>query len=243
MLVERRDSWVTLKEWRKGRENQRVYSKAKMASTERTNEQWVAELGEPGEAQEIALADLRVIIMRGLPYALSKWLKPSDPHFESLSEEVAQDTLLRVLDSLHSFEGRSKFTTWVHKIAVRIALTELRRKRWRDVSLDQLTEDAPGEGPRGILAAHEAGPDIVAEQSDMIDHLQRVISEELTDKQREALIATRIHGMPMEEVARRMGTNRNALYKLLHDARQRLKSRLEEEGLSPEDVLAAFELG
>jgi RNA polymerase sigma-70 factor (ECF subfamily) len=40
-----------------------------------------------------------------------------------------------------------------------------------------------------------------------------------------------------------MGTNRNALYKLLHDARQRMKARLEEEGLSPEDVLAAFEAG
>ena len=214
-----------------------------MESTERTNEQWVAELAEPGEAQENALADLRAIVMRGLPYSLSKYLKPSDPQFESLSEEVAQDTLLRVLDSLHSFEGRSKFTTWVHKIAVRIALTELRRKRWRDVSLDELTENAPGEGPRGILAAHEAGPDVMAEQSDMIEHLQRVISEELTDKQREALIATRVHGMPMEEVARRMGTNRNALYKLLHDARKRMKARLEQEGLSPEDVLAAFEAG
>ncbi len=219
----------------------KVYSTVEMAATERTNEQWIEELSEPGEAQEMALSDLRAIVMRGLPFALSKWLKPSDPHFESLSEEVAQDTLLRVLDSLHGFEGRSKFTTWVHKIAVRIALTELRRKRWRDVSLDELTENAPGEGPRGILAAHEAGPDVIAEQSDMIEHLQRVIAEELTDKQREALVATRIHGMPLEEVARRMGTNRNALYKLLHDARQRMKSRLEEEGLSPEDVLAAFE--
>ena len=221
----------------------KVYSAAKMASTERTNEQWISELSEPGEAQEAALSDLRAIIMRGLPYALSKWLKPSDPHFESLSEEAAQDTLLRVLDSLHSFEGRSKFTTWVHKIAVRIALTELRRKRWRDVSLDELTENAPGEGPRGILAAHEAGPDVVAEQSDMIEHLQRVISEELTDKQREALVATQVHGMPLQELAERMGTNRNALYKLLHDARKRLKTRLEQEGLSPEDVLAAFEAG
>ena len=214
-----------------------------MASTERSNEQWVAELSEPGEAQEIALSDLRAIIMRGLPYALSKWLKPSDPQFESLSEEVAQDTLLRVLDNLQGFEGRSKFTTWVHKIAVRIALTELRRKRWRDVSLDELTENAPGEGPRAILAAHAAGPDTIAEQSDMIEHLQRVISEELTDKQREVLVATQIHGMPLEEVARRMSTNRNALYKLLHDARKRLKTRLEEEGLSPEDVLAAFDAG
>ena len=227
----------------RGQEALKVYSIPNMESTERTNEQWVAELAEPGEAQENALADLRAIVMRGLPYSLSKYLKPSDPQFESLSEEVAQDTLLRVLDSLHSFEGRSKFTTWVHKIAVRIALTERRRKRWRDVSLDELTENAPGEGPRGILAAHEAGPDVMAEQSDMIEHLQRVISEELTDKQREALIATRVHGMPMEEVARRMGTNRNALYKLLHDARKRMKARLEQEGLSPEDVLAAFEAG
>jgi len=211
--------------------------------TERSNEQWVSELGAPGEAQEIALGDLRAIVMRGLPYALSKWLTPTDPQFESLSEEVAQDTLLRVLDSLHTFEGRSKFTTWVHKIAVRIALTELRRKRWRDVSLDELTDNAPGQGPLGVLTAHVAGPEVIAEQSDMIAHLQRVISEELTEKQRQALIATRIHGVPMEEVAQRMGTNRNALYKLLHDARLRLKNRLEEEGLSPEDVLAAFEAG
>ena len=211
--------------------------------TERSNEQWVDDLDAPGEAQEIALGDLRAIVLRGLPYALSKWLTPSDPEFESLSEEVAQDTLLRVLESLHTFEGRSRFTTWVHKIAVRIALTELRRKRWRDVSLDELTENAPGQGPLGVLTAHVAGPEAVAEQSDMIAHLQRVISEELTEKQREALIATRIHGMPMEEVARRMGTNRNALYKLLHDARLRLKTRLEEEGLSPEDVMAAFETG
>ena len=211
--------------------------------TERSNEQWVDDLAAPGEAQEIALGDLRAIVLRGLPYALSKWLTPSDPEFESLSEEVAQDTLLRVLESLHTFEGRSKFTTWVHKIAVRIALTELRRKRWRDVSLDELTENAPGQGPLGVLTAHVAGPEVVAEQSDMIAHLQRVISEELTEKQREALIATRIHGMPMEEVARRMGTNRNALYKLLHDARLRLKTGLEEGGLSPEDVMAAFEAG
>lgn len=211
--------------------------------TERSNEQWVDDLAAPGEAQEIALGDLRAIVLRGLPYALSKWLTPSDPEFESLSEEVAQDTLLRVLESLHTFEGRSRFTTWVHKIAVRIALTELRRKRWRDVSLDELTENAPGQGPLGVLTAHVAGPEVVAEQSDMIAHLQRVISEKLTEKQREALIATRIHGMPMEEVARRMGTNRNALYKLLHDARLRLKTGLEEGGLSPEDVMAAFEAG
>jgi RNA polymerase sigma-70 factor (ECF subfamily) len=176
-----------------------------------------------------------------LPYSLSKWLTPADPHFDALAEEVAQETLLRVLDSLHTFEGRSKFTTWVHKIAVRMALTELRRKRWKDVSLDKLTESAVSEGSLAILADDEPSPDQTTEQSDMIARLRRVIDEELTEKQRTALVAARIHGMPMEEVARRMDMNRNALYKLLHDARRRLKRRLEEEGLTPEEVLAAFE--
>ncbi len=52
----------------------------------------------------------------------------------------------------------------------------------------------------------------------------------------------RFHGMPMEEVARHMDTNRNALYKLLFDARKRLKERMLARGLSAQDVLAAFDL-
>ena len=77
----------------------------------------------------------------------------------------------------------------------------------------------------------------------MLDRLRRVIAEELTEKQRQAMIAVAIKDMPLEEVARQMGTNRNALYKLMHDTRLRLKRRLAQEGLSVEDVLAIFEKG
>ncbi|HUW12513.1 MAG TPA: sigma factor-like helix-turn-helix DNA-binding protein [Anaerolineae bacterium] len=73
----------------------------------------------------------------------------------------------------------------------------------------------------------------------MLETLQTVIAEELTGKQRQALVAILVQGMPLEEVARRMGTNRNALYKLLHDARRRLKKRLLAQGLSTQDLLAA----
>jgi len=48
-------------------------------------------------------------------------------------------------------------------------------------------------------------------------------------------------GMALEEVAKRMGTNRNALYKLLHDARKKLKKQLAREGLQIDEILAAFE--
>lgn len=207
----------------------------------RTNEAWLSDLRADGERRNDALEDLRSIIQKGLPYALSRWLSPTQPQFESLVEEVTQETLLRVLDQLDTFEGRSQFTTWVHKIAVRIALTELRRKRWRDSSLDELTENEDVPPPPGLLADSQAGPDITAERSDLLAHVRRVIEEELTDRQRQALVLLGLQDMPMEEAARKLKTNRNALYKLLHDARLRLRTRLALEDISPQDVLALFE--
>src|SRR5512146_3567432 len=111
----------------------------------RSNDAWLSELRTDGPARELALSDLGEVVQHGLPYALSRWLSPDDPLFTPLVEEVTQETLLRVLDQLGTFEGRSMFTTWVHKIAIRIALTELRRKRWRDSSLEALedSEDSP----------------------------------------------------------------------------------------------------
>ena len=211
---------------------------------DRTNEEWLADLRTAGEAKETALADLRAIILAGLPYALSNYLSHDNPQFQSLTEEVAQETLLRVMSHLDTFEGRSKFTTWVHKIAVRIALTELRRRRWRDFSLDSLVEEnEEGFSFPSLLEDASANPDALTEQSDMLSRVGRLIDEELTEKQRQAMVATTIQGVPLEEVARQMGMKRNALYKLLHDARLRLKQRLAKEGLTPEDIWAVFEEG
>jgi len=209
----------------------------------RTNDQWLSDLGADGPAHEAALEDLRAIILRGLPFALSRWLSPSNPQFEALTEEVAQETLLRVLDQLHTFEGRSQFTTWVHKIAIRIALTELRRKRWQDSSLDEMVDNEETPVSPRILEDSRASPEQTAERTDMMERVRRVIDEELTERQRSALIMLGMQGMPMDETARRLNTNRNALYKLLHDARLRLKQRLQTEGLDAQEVLAAFEAG
>lgn len=208
----------------------------------RSNEQWVNDLQVEGETREAALTDLRQVILAGLPYALNKWLPLQDPRFAPLAEEVTQETLLRVLDRLQTFEGRSQFTTWVQKIAVRIALTELRRKRWENVSLDDLMAGEDSPPVVGLMLDHKAAtPEKAVESADLMQRVQRMIAEELTDKQRLAMEAVAIKGMPLEEVARRMGTNRNALYKLMHDTRLRLKQRLAQEGLTPADILAVFE--
>jgi RNA polymerase sigma-70 factor (ECF subfamily) len=210
---------------------------------ERSNEEWIDELTSSGDRRERALDDLRRVIRSGLPYSLAKYLSPSDPQFDALADEVVQETLLRALDHLDTFEGRSKFTTWVHKIAIRLALTELRRKRWEDVSLDEILDAYEAPSGLSLIESQAAKPDAITEQVDMIAHIRRAINEELTEHQRKALIAVAIQGMPVSIVARKMDMKRNALYKLLHDARLRLKSSLELEGLAVEDVLDAFEGG
>ena len=209
----------------------------------RTNEEWLADLQSDGPSRDAALEDLRAVIMKGLPYALSRWVSPSEPQFEFLVEEVTQESLLRILDRLNTFEGRSQFTTWAHKIAIRIALSELRRKRWRDSSLDELVDNEEAPAPESLLEDSNAGPETAVERADMMTRVRRIIAEELTDRQREALLLLSVQDMPMEEAAKRLKTNRNALYKLLHDARLRLKRRLSLEGLSAQEVLTAFEQG
>jgi RNA polymerase sigma-70 factor (ECF subfamily) len=207
----------------------------------RTNEDWLSDLRAEGDIKSAAIEDLRIIIQKGLPYALSRWLSPSLPQFHALVDEVTQETLLRVLDQMDTFEGRSQFTTWVHKIAIRIALTELRRKRWRDTSLDELTENEDMPPPQGLLEDSQAGPENMAERADMLGHVRRIIEEELTERQRKALTMLAIQDISMENAARKLKTNRNALYKLLHDARLRLKSRLAREDISSHDVMSLFE--
>lgn len=200
----------------------------------RTNKEWLADLRGPEQDQ--ALADLHGFLVRGLGYSLGT---RSDVD-EAMIEDFVQDALLKILGTLDNFRGESKFTTWAQKIAVRVGYSELRRRRWRDVSLDGMIEAGDMDFVPEVLVDPSAGPEQQATQHIFLTTLRRLIATELTDKQRQALVAVRIQGMPLEEVARRMGTNRNALYKLLHDARQRLKRKLEAEGLTPEEILAGF---
>lgn len=203
--------------------------------TERTNEEWLAALRGP--ERDLALADLRALLVRGLRYALAGRARVD----EAALEDFVQDALLKILDGLHTFRGESRFTTWAHKIAVRVAFTEMRRRRWQDVSFDDVSGSPDTDFIPDTLVDRSAGPETQAVQRQVLSTLRRLIAAGLTDKQRQALVAIRVHGMPLEEVARRMDTNRNALYKLLHDARQRLKKELLAEGLTVQEVLAAFE--
>ncbi len=202
---------------------------------ERTNEQWLADLRGPNPDE--ALADLYDLLVRGLRAGLGSYGGGAGAN----AGDFAQEALIRITGNLDSFRGESRFTTWAQKIAMNVALTELKRRRWRDVSLQELSarREAADREPADV----QPSPEGLALQNTVLRELRRMVDEELTDRQREAVVAVILEGMPISEVARRTGTNQNALYKLLHDARKKLKGRMEAAGLSSKEVLAVFDEG
>lgn len=202
----------------------------------RDNDRWLAELRAVGSERESALLDLRSALLRNLRKAMSN----RGPQDEAFLEDVVQDSLLRILERLEQFQGRSRFLTWATSIAIRVAMGELRRSRWKDVSLDEVIAhtDAMGQYTLDSLSTPSGAPALgSAERQAIVETLYSLIESELTDKQRIALLAE-MKGMPQDEIARHLGSNRNAVYKLTHDARKKLKKGLESAGYTAEEVSA-----
>jgi len=199
----------------------------------RENAIWIRDLRAGGSVQAEAITDLRGLLLRGL----AKSFQARGALDQAFVEDVVQQALVHILDHLDQFQGRSRFTTWAMAITVRLAMSALRRKRWQDVSLESMTE--PIERALALDRDDTTSPAQHAEQHAMVATLRRLIDEALTDKQWMAMTAE-LGGMPLEEIARRMDSNVNAVYKLLHDARQRLKHGLETAGYTAEDVRSAF---
>jgi RNA polymerase sigma-70 factor (ECF subfamily) len=216
---------------------------------DRTNEQWLSELtSHDPQLQARAIEDLRQRLQRGIFYYLSRERSDlsglSSNELTQMAQDMAQDATLRVMENLHTFRGDSLFTTWATRIAVRVAISDLRRARYKDYSLDEMTADGdllPAASTDGVVGDRPPSPERAAERSEVLGKIAETMRASLTDRQYDALIAVAVNGVALEVVAERMDTNRNALYKLLHDARRKLRGALEEQGLSTDYVMNLFQ--
>jgi len=215
-------------------------------SNTRTNEEWLHDLKASGETQEAALADLRDLLLRAALYFFSRNLGDfqglDQDEVTQRAEDCAQDALISVMNHLSDFRGDSKFSTWVYKFAINTALMTARRERWKGVSLDQLAASGADNFFTSTLQdkSDGAAPEESALQEEVQRTIQDVIEHELTDKQRQVLSMVVFNEVPLDEVVRYMGTNRNAVYKMLHDARSKLKSGLLARGFEIGETLTLF---
>ena len=193
--------------------------------THRSNDDWIAALGTSSGAGKAALEELQSYLRRVFGKLVGGSLNHDD------TDDLIQETLTRVVENLGSFRGDSAFTTWVTGIATRTAFSELRRRRVRASRSDNFAE-AQDEArrmadPRGFPADESLA------RRDLLEALRGAIGQSLTERQRVVVLAE-LAGVPSVEIAERMGTNRNALYKVAHDARRRLRQVLLDAGFSAE---------
>lgn len=195
----------------------------------RSNDWWLAALRSTGACNQEACEALRALLLRGLRRALGDRGVDS-----STLEDFAQEGLVRVLGSLDGFRGDSGFVTWAMAVALRVAFTELRRARWKDRSLEQMGVDRwlPDPSP---------GADDDLERRSLVATMQRIIRDRLTPRQRVSILA-KLEGVPQVTLADALATNPNALYKLQHDARRRLREGILASGFTEADVRRILDL-
>jgi len=209
---------------------------------QRSNAEWIDALNG-GAEQGAALADLRRYLLRGALFTLRRALRYTG-HLESstvaqIAEDCAQESLTTILRVLPDFRGDSRFTTWAYAFAVNTALTAARRERRAPVALDEILE---GNESLASPAGDDRSPDPErrALQTEMMTAIRDGIEQHLTRKQQEALRALVFEEVPLDELVRRWGSSRNAVYKLVHDARRKLKAHLAGRGFDVKQIFDLF---
>jgi len=188
-----------------------------------------------GATRDQAISQLRSILLRGLSKSLNnRYGKPFN------AEDIVQEALMKVLNSLDKYEGRSKFTTWAMTVATRIGISALRRKYHQDVSMEPFgTSDGI---TMEVSITDEPTLSNLESRTKIFNVLQNLIDTELTDKQR---LVTRafLSNFATDEIAEQLQMTRNAVYKLIHDARQKLKDGFERAGLTSEQIFEELSEG
>ncbi|MFJ9388577.1 RNA polymerase sigma factor [Nocardioides sp. NPDC101246] len=190
------------------------------------DEPWVSDLSDPGPPGHVAQRSLHDLLLRATRHQvwrLRGQLPGAGPaDLEDLAQQAADDALVAVLGKLATFEGRSRFSTWVYKFGVLHAGVAVRRQAWRhrEVALpDTFDVMDDGTAPEGVVQA-----------ADLSRAVHAAIATALTPHQRRVTLALLVDQVPIDVLAERLGTNRNALYKTLHDARRRLRASLVASG-------------
>jgi len=195
---------------------------------------WLTALRREGPARERAIGRLHELLLRAARFELNRRRAAMSyvrgEELEDIAVQAADDALMAVLGKLDDYRGASRFTTWAYKFALLEAGVKLRRRAWQDREVVLDPDSWPAFADPGSSAHDEL------EQTELLGALRGAVEAELTPHQRQVFVALALNEVPIDVLAERLNTNRNALYKTLHDTRRKLRRRLAEDGLAlPEE--------
>jgi RNA polymerase sigma-70 factor (ECF subfamily) len=197
------------------------------------SQEWVRSLLTSGPEREAAAVRLHELLLRVARSEASRRghrLRITGPELDDLAHQAAADALMAITAKVREFRGESRFTTWAYKFVVFEFSTKVGRHIWRDppVALD-------AEDWERLPDRFGFEPGRQAEWQGLIDALRRAIEEELSPQQRRLFVAIVLNGIPLDALVVELGSNRNAIYKSLFDARRKLRAALATNGYLNDD--------
>ena len=207
------------------------------AHLDQESQAWIDQLSPQSPRRNHAIEALHAHLLKAARYEVAR-RRASFPHlrgddFDDLAQQSADDALVAVLGKLDDFRGDSRFTTWAYKFALLEAGTKIRRRAWQGRELPLEPESW------SLMAQAGATPHEDAETAELLTALQDAIRTQLSPHQREVLVAVTLNDVPIDVLAERFNTTRGALYKTVHDARQKLRRALTARGLGADTDTAS----
>jgi RNA polymerase sigma-70 factor (ECF subfamily) len=204
-------------------------SEPRFLPTDPVSRRWVEQLHPEHPGHERAIARLYDILRRAARHELGRRRSQlpglAGPELDDVAEQCADDAVVNVMARIDDFKGLSRFTTWAYKFAIFEVSSKVARHAWQRHPPGR-EEFEPSEVPDTLAAR----PSEQAERREQMMVLKAAIAKDLTPRQREVFVAIALNDVPIDVLALELGSNRNAIYKNLFDARRRLRESLAAAG-------------
>ncbi len=190
---------------------------------------WLRRLASAAEAERHAAE--RELHDRLLRIALAEVRRRSatsrvtGPELDDVAHQAAGDAMLAILAKLAEFRGESRFTTWAYRFVVLEVSNKLGRHYWRNTTVALDAERWECLPDRLGLDPHQH-----AEAASILAEVRHVVDTELTAHQRRIFVAIVVDGIPLNALADKLDLRRNAIYKVIFDARRKIRRALVAKG-------------
>ncbi len=195
---------------------------------------WVRSLQLTGHERERSLADLHAMLLRiarSEVHRRSVRSQIAGPEVDDIAHQAAADALLAIAMKVGEYRGDARFTTWAYKFVVLEVSSKLGRHFWRHpgVPLDD-------DGWNRLPAAFGLEPGQVTERLELLTAVRHAVENDLTPKQRQVFVALVLDAVPVDALALELTSTRGAIYKIMFDARRKLRAVLDANGFLDPDI-------
>jgi len=139
------------------------------------------------------------------------------------SEDVVQETFIRVYMNLNNFDDSQKFSTWIYRIGKNLCIDLLRKKK-SIRSLDAATLTNARTGYYHKLQSQEMSPEHRYLSTEFYEHARKVIGK-LSEKYREIVELYYLHELSLQEISERLGLPVSTVKSRLHRGREQLRKK------------------